>query len=148
MALIDTLTAQRQKLLLVAALGFALWQGGQLLEKLFPNDDTTHAIALVMTLAGAFQWAACSFGFIHFSRKAKPEMEALNDELTCLNRRKSYTFGYVLLMGAISLLFAVNVILAQTTFPALNADIVIHSLLIIGIVLPILYFVWLERDNG
>ncbi|MBL4871265.1 MAG: hypothetical protein JKX72_09960 [Robiginitomaculum sp.] len=148
MALIDKLIMQRQKLLLMAALGFALWQGGQLLTKIAPNDDTANAIALAMTLAGAFQWAACSFGFIHFSRKAKPEMEALNDELTCLNRRKAYTFGYVLLMGVISLLFAVNAILAQTSFPALNADIVIHSFFIIGIVLPILYFVWLERDNG
>ncbi|PHR61949.1 MAG: hypothetical protein COA43_01905 [Robiginitomaculum sp.] len=148
MALIDTLLARRQKLLLMAAFGFAMWQGGQLLAKMFPIDDTTQAIALAMTLVGAFQWAACSFGFIHYSKKAKPERDALNDELTCRNRGYAFTFGYTVLVGFIMFLFALNAILEQTTFPALNADFIIHGLMIIGIIAPTLRFVWLERDNA
>ncbi|PHR90839.1 MAG: hypothetical protein COA69_14065 [Robiginitomaculum sp.] len=148
MALIDTLIARRQKLLLIAALGFTMWQGGLLLNKMFPTDDTAHAIALAMTLTGAFQWAAFSIGFVHFSRKAKPEIEALNDELTRSNRAKSLMYGYMALLGAISLLFGLSTVLGQTRFPALNADFIIHGLLILAVVCPILCFFWLERSNA
>jgi len=142
MSLIDKLTAQRQKLLIIAAIGFFMWQGGLLLKEALPLDDTAQWFGMVMTLVGAFQWALFSIGFVHFSRKAKPELETLNDELPRANRHRSWTVGYVLLLGSIALLLGVS------QFWVLNSKLVIHGLMIIGIVLPILYFVWLERDNG
>ena len=146
MDLTEQLVIKRRRILISSAIGFALWQGGSLLRAIFPSDDTITSIAIAITFAGAFQWALFSFGYVQYLRKSKPVSESLNDELTNDNRAKSFTFGYSILFAAIAVMFAVNTALkAWTPYSALNGDIVVHSLLIIGFVCPTLYFVWLER---
>lgn len=144
MPLIETLIARRQKLLLTAAAGFFLWQGGLLLQDAFPNNNTSQAIGLVMTLAGAFQWIMFSIGLIVFQRKSKGMEAPLNDELIVDNRKKAFTLGYAVLLGFVTFFSLFNLRITTQIDPM----ILIRILMIVGIVTPILYFVWLERDNG
>lgn len=144
MPIIETLIARRQKILLTAAAGFLLWQGGLLLRDIFPNNDTFQAIGLVMTLAGAFQWVLFSIGILTFQSKTKGFEMPLNDELTTDNRKKAFTFGYAVLLGFVTFFSLFN----RRITTQIDPMIIIRTLMIVGIVAPILYFVWLERDNG
>lgn len=146
---INKLIRQRDRTLGLAALSFLLWQGAQLAQDVVLdqgwNGEPHDLIIQVTLLVGALGWAAASFLFLLYASKVSrtKTQSVIQDELFCHNQRIAIRTGFMVLIGAISLLLAADLLID------FSATIAIRSLLIIGIFTPLATFVLLGRgDDG
>ncbi|WP_417486488.1 hypothetical protein [Maricaulis sp.] len=149
MADINKLIRQRDRTLGLAALSFLLWQGAQLAQdialELGWSDAPQNLFILIPLLVGAIGWAAASVLFLLYASKVSRTrtQSVIQDELFCHNQRIAIRTGFMVLIGAISLLLAADLLID------FSATIAIRALLIIGIFTPLATFVLLGRgDDG
>lgn len=144
---INKLIRQRDRTLGLAALSFLLWQGAQLAQDVVLdqgwNGEPHDLIIQVTLLVGALGWAAASFLFLLYASKVSrtKTQSVIQDELFCHNQRIAIRTGFMVLIGAISLLLAADLLID------FSATIAIRSLLIIGIFTPLATFVLLGRGG-
>lgn len=144
---INKLIRQRDRTLGLAALSFLLWQGAQLAQDVVLdqgwNGEPHDLIIQVTLLVGALGWVAASFLFLLYASKVSrtKTQSVIQDELFCHNQRIAIRTGFMVLIGAISLLLAADLLID------FSATIAIRSLLIIGIFTPLATFVLLGRGG-
>ncbi|TMM46699.1 hypothetical protein [Qipengyuania marisflavi] len=134
MSTINQISRGRAGFLLLLGIAFAAWQltefhhvqeklSGSAFSMIGPMALTLLTLAVVALLTPIF---------------ARPRMST-EDELTRQNRRRAFTWGYCLMIGAnlIALFVASN-----TTVPAHD---LLRAMLIVGLSLPIIGFALMER---
>jgi hypothetical protein len=131
----DMLARRRQWLLVLAALGFLLWQLSRFALVLVPLD---RAPLLVASLAGFLVFAA-AFGATFFWAREARGNAALEDELTRHNRLLAMGAGFWAMLIAAALLLGVG------QFFTLSGAEAGRLVMIVGVVAPLLRFAMLER---
>ncbi|WP_323762494.1 hypothetical protein [Maricaulis sp.] len=144
---INKLIRQRDRTLGLAALSFLLWQGAQLAQDIVRDQgwsgEPQDLIIQITLLVGAVGWAVASFLFLLYASKVSrtKSQSVIQDELFCHNQRIAIRTGFMVLIGAISLLLAADLLID------FSATIAIRALLIIGIFTPLATFVLLGRGG-
>src|SRR4051812_2307221 len=98
MASTDMLARRRQWLLVLAALGFLIWQLCRLLLALAPRSVPVPAM-LVASLAGFLIFIAALGCVFLWAREARGR-PALEDEMTRHNRLRAFTTGFWAMLAA------------------------------------------------
>jgi hypothetical protein len=144
MSEIERLLTMRTNVLLFTAIAFGIWQLAWLSQDLFPDQQSlSFQIAGWTTVLGALLYAVAAFYLYRYSVAVKKAAacKVLNDELTQRNRAKTFMFGYVCLFGLIW------VLIPLTEIVEIDLKISIRASATFGVVLPILYFVYLEKKS-
>jgi hypothetical protein len=102
---LDPLLRRRARILMLAAIGFALWQGAWLLTDLADRSTTIYGAAAITTSIGALLWAGTMIAFVMLGRKVSKlrTNHTLDDELTRLNRYKAFAYGWVFTLAAVAI---------------------------------------------
>ncbi len=101
------------------------------------NLDRVRLGAYVLWLVVLLMLLITGGGYIH-GRKVR---EMLADEVTLAHRRSAYMWGYWSLMLTSAGVFVLGVL------QPLNLMEIVHTLLSVGVVVPLLRFAWLERQS-
>ena len=142
---IERLVSMRTKVLFFAAIAFGIWQFAWIAQGLFPDQQSlSFQIAGWTTVFGALLWVVATFYYYHYSVSVKKmrACKVLNDELTIKNRSKAFMFGYFCMFGATWLLIGLSDLVA------VDLKLSIRTIAAIGVILPILYFVYLEQQSA
>jgi hypothetical protein len=133
---------QRWWLMVFYVLGWLLWQ-------LFTVKPVARLAALenipvlALQITGAAVWTTAlilMFRFMAHMRKNRALAGVLNDELAVANRRRCWAIGYFALLAAL-----VPAVVASA-FQAVDALTLAQLLMMVAVSVPLLAFVWLERD--
>jgi len=143
MTRIEKLTRDRSRTIVLMALTFALWQGGDIATKLLQAETDWFLYASFATVIGAVTYAGAALGLFIFQRRVKQANagSTLNDDWARHIRGQSVQYGFVFLLVAIILMYSASL------FWDLAANVVLQSLLLIGVVGTMLAYVWLERKG-
>jgi len=144
---VERLIRRRRRLLLVSVIAFLAWQGGNLMTISHMAERITQGhgrLVDLVTVSGAAIWVVSLLFLLatggRQSRGATGDVrDALDDELTQENRRRAFLAGYWALMLAIAALQALSL---YTPISALE---VLPTLIVVGVSVPILRFVILDR---
>jgi hypothetical protein len=142
------LIRQRNRTLSLAAASFVIWQGGQLADEIIRahgwGGEPQDLAVVLSILLGAVGWAIASVLFlVYASRVGRTKTQAIiQDELFCHHQRIAFRTGYLALIASISVFLALDLLVE---FSATTA---IRSLLIIGVSVPLITFVLINRDGG
>ncbi|MDB5693664.1 MAG: hypothetical protein JWO81_2727 [Alphaproteobacteria bacterium] len=132
----EMLARRRQWLLVLAALGFLLWQLCTLVLALARKAVPVPAL-LVASLAGFLVFIAALGGVFVWAKKARGHA-ALEDEMTRHNRLAAFVAGFWGMLIAATALFAAGQFIA---FPGAEAA---RAVMMAGVVVPLLRFALLE----
>jgi len=140
---IDKLVRDRSRIVLLMALTFAVWQGGQIVAKLIPEIMGAHNIADCVGALGAVAYAISAvFLYIYHRRVKKAKLGCtLNDEWARHVKTTAFQYGFFYMIGATSLLYGASVIWQFPAQPALQ------TIVVVGVVGTIFAYVWLERKG-
>jgi hypothetical protein len=139
----ERLARQRWWLILTYTLSWFLWQFFSLEPvRAWPylRGLPVGAIALG---AGAV-WVVIMFLLFAFMARVKRDRlarGALDDELTQANRMRCWKVGYF------TLLFALIAAVVVAAFKLIDALALTQMLMMVAVSVPLLFFVWLERDT-
>jgi hypothetical protein len=132
----DMLARRRQRLLVIAAFGYLLWQ----LAWLALAIGARPGPALLAARLAGFLIFAGALGAIFVWAKAARCRAALDDEMTRHNRLRAFTAGFWAMLIAAAALFAAGQFVA---IPGAEAA---RMVMIAGVVVPLLRFALLERS--
>ena len=135
----EGLARRRNRLLILNATGFVLWQASSFGPYLAGRPGAP--LVVVIGLAAFVLWAV-SFALILRPVADARTRAALDDELTRHHQLQAFLSGYW------AMLFAAAAGLALSSFVPLPALLVLRVLVIIGVAAPLLRFVVLERRVG
>lgn len=140
---IEDLQSRRNRLLMMTALLFLLWQGGTLVAELLQPGQPLLPFMLLAATCGGIGWIVVGIATVFYGRRIASARAAgvLNDERTEDNKNRATRFAYVSMIVVIALLFAASIL---TDMPAQP---VIRAMLIVAVVAPLLSFVWYERHD-
>lgn len=142
---IEKLQRNRNRLLIVAAISFLLWQGATLGIDIAGAAQWTHPIStLVMQISliiGAVAWAGAMLMLVGYQRAVRQAgaCTVLRDELFLRHRTVAILYGFTGMVAVAALLLAVS------TFVEFSAEIAIRAVLISGVSIPLVMLVRLER---
>jgi len=140
----ERMARRRWWLILIYVAGWFVWQG--LMLKPVAVLIARQGLPVgVLSLGGFAVWAVALlliFRFMAFMRRNRVIAGMLNDELTAANRKQCWTVGYF------SLLFALAVAVVAAAFNLVDALTMAQMLTMVAVSVPLLAFVWLERDTG
>ena len=132
----DMLARRRQWLLVIAALGFLLWQ---LCRLLLAIEPALGRPALLVASLACFLIFIVALGCVFLWAKQARGRAALEDEMTQHNRLRAFAAGFW------TMLIAAAALLAAGQFVALPGAETARLVMIAGIVAPLLRFAMLER---
>ncbi len=138
---VERLARRRRRILAASAIGFLSWQGGIVASTTAVAGHATRLVDVVR-LAGFALWAGSLVAMlVAGGRTARNPgvRSALEDELTQANRRDAFQFGYWVMLIAAGALYAVSLLTPLTAATA------IPLLLVVGVTIPALRFVMLDR---
>ncbi|WP_444997613.1 hypothetical protein [Aliikangiella sp. IMCC44359] len=141
---VDRLVHSRANILFLAAFSFGLWQfcwiGKDILST---TGGTLYLVMGGASAIGGLLWVVSCYFFHRFSKQVKQAKAygALNDELTQQNRSKAFVFGYFVIFGLTWLL------IPATDFWNFEVKFAVRVIATIGIILPFIYFAYLELKN-
>jgi hypothetical protein len=142
----ETLNQNRKKMLIGFSIGFGVWWGAKTLVSLFPEMGNLPNLSVSAALIGLAGWgymAMFQIRIIKMNRKIKqnPALnQALNDELYEYIRLKSFKSAFIVLLIVQLFLLPVNIIYK------LSAESVININIFIGIIAPIISFIFFDRE--
>jgi hypothetical protein len=139
MASTDMLARRRQWLLVLAALGFLIWQLCRLVLALATRSVPAPAM-LVASLTGFLVFIAALAGVFLWAKQARGRA-ALEDEMTRHNRLQAFATGFWAMLLAAGCLFGLG------QFVALPGSEAARLVMITGVVAPLLRFAMLEREG-
>ncbi len=141
---IDKLIRSRNRITLLTAITFAIWQGGQIMTRLMNPEMAGYGFTVIANTAGALAFVAAALMTYMLQRRVKKERiaETLNDEWTEHVRAKAFQFGFSALMVSTILLYIASI---YVQLPAQSA---LQSLIVVGVVSTIFAFVWVEHKGG
>jgi len=135
---------RRWWLMLAYLISWFLWQAFMLEPvRALP---VLHGVPVVAIGLGA--WAVWMvtllllFAFMARVRRDRRLSGMLNDELSAANRRRCFSAGYF------ALLFALAAAMVVATFRWVDSLTLVQMLMMVAVSVPLLSFVWLERDTG
>jgi hypothetical protein len=135
----DGLARRRNRLVVLNATGFVLWQASSFQPHLAGPSGTQVIVAIGLA---AFALWAVSFALLLRPVADARSRAVLDDELTRHNQLQAFLAGYW------AMLFLAAAGLALTSFVPLPAVLVLRVLVIVGVAAPLLRFVVLERRVG
>lgn len=126
---------------MVAASAFLVWQV-PLMDASERLVSEANVIVTAVSLSGFLVWILVLLWLISpwrlFTRDARLR-EALNDELTQLNRKRAFIVGYVAMLVCSGALLVLSLLV-----PVKGSE-AAHLILVIGVVAPLYSFARLER---
>jgi hypothetical protein len=136
---VERLARRRRRILAASAIGFLSWQGS-----LVASSTSLAGPRLVdlVRVAGFALWAVSLVAMLATGRRAAMQpgvQSALEDELTQANRRGAFQFGYWAMLIGAAALYAVAI------FTPLSVSRTMPLLLAVGVTVPALRFVMLDR---
>jgi len=140
---VSQLEIKRRNVIIGYVVGFAAWQIPYLFHYFNFNAPTSRWIS-ILSVIGCLVWLYFNFRFIQYSRLLRKKRELarpLNDEYIQAIRLKGFAAGSWILLGSIVTLFVLSF------FVDLNAQFVLHLLLIIGVIGTLTSYLILEKDN-
>ena len=143
---IGKLIRLRNRFLALAAFSFLLWHGMQMAETLIaPDAPTALRGALIgLGLAGIFGFIASMLIFLTYARRVTSSrtQDVIQDEFFAFNQARSIRIAYIALMATIALAYVLS------EFVVLDADLLARGLMVIGVCVPPLTFIWLDSRTG
>lgn len=138
----DRMQRRRTRIMTSQGLLFLLWQGSYFTSR--PDlSEPLRRVEQVQLSAYVF-WAAALLLLLSTGGgwwRSKAVREMANDEVTRANRRSAYVWGYWgVILGCLGFYVA-------ALFEPLSLMDAIHTLLSLGVVLPMMRFVYLERRS-
>ena len=138
----ERMQRRRTRILWAQGFLFLIWQ--------FSFWTTRHELSAPfravdqLRLGAFFFWAAALLMLLSTGggllRERNSQVRAMaNDEVTRAHRRSAFTWGYWVLILSCMSLYGISL------FRPLGLVDVLHGLLSIGVIVPIMRFVWLER---
>jgi hypothetical protein len=135
----EVLARRRNRLLVVNATGFVIWQAGSFGPHLAGRPAAPLIIGI--GLVGFVLWAL-SLALLWRPVGDARSRAALDDELTRHHWLQSMLAGYWVMLGVAAAGLAV------TSLVAIPAVLVLRMLVVVGVAAPLLRFVVLERSVG
>jgi hypothetical protein len=140
----ERLARQRWWLTLTFTLSWLVWQFFSLEPvRAWPYLRGLPVAAIAL---GAWAvWVVIFFMLFAFMSRVKRERlahGALDDELTQANRMRCWKVGYF------TMLFALAAAVVVAAFKLIDALALTQMLMMVAVSVPLLFFVWLERDTG
>jgi len=137
------LARQRWWLMLTYTLSWLVWQFFSLEPvRAWPYLRGFPAVAI--SLCAWAVWVVIMFMLFAFIVRVKRDRRArgaLDDELTQANRMRCWRAGYF------TLLFGLAAAVVVAVFKLVDALTLVQILMMIAVSVPLLFFVWLERDT-
>jgi hypothetical protein len=140
----ESVARQRWWLMLFYVIGWFVWQ----LLMLRPVAELPIMKGLPVagiSLAGFVVWGVSLVLILRFMalmRRNRVLAGILNDELTVANRRRCWAAGYF------ALLFSLIPAVVAAAFQWIDALTLAQMLMMVAVSVPLLTFVWLERDSN
>ncbi|MBL4616646.1 MAG: hypothetical protein JKY46_03040 [Robiginitomaculum sp.] len=140
---IEKLIRNRGRVILLVAVTFTLWQGGQITTKLVPATNAAYAPASIIATLGAIGYALAAIMFWVYYRKVQKANATclINDDWAKHVRGLAIQYGFFYLIGAIALMYA------YVQFWTLSSDVVLQFCIMVAVVSTIFSYVWLERKG-
>lgn len=143
---IEKLQRNRNRLLVIAALSFLLWQGATLGIDIFGavqwTESTGMLVLQVGLIVGAVAWVGATLMFLLYQRAVKRAgaCTVLQDELFLRHRTVAILYGFTGMIAIAALLLAVS------TFIEFSAAIAVRAVLITGVFIPLVAMARLSRE--
>ncbi|MFT5198406.1 MAG: hypothetical protein ACI87O_001063 [Planctomycetota bacterium] len=140
---LDQLLKRRAQILIIAALGFAAWQGSLLAADLLEAGTSAFVTASIGVSLGALVFAGAMVAFQIFGRKVSKlkACSVIDDELTRQNRYKAFAYGWIYTLAVVSLGLGVETIWPGTAFISQRIA------LIVSVSVPMVAFGRMELKN-
>ena len=135
----DLAARRRNRLLILNAVGFVVWQAGMFGPHLIGRPEAPAVIAV--GLGGFLAWVVSLILLLRAPADPRTR-EVLDDELTRHNRQRAMLAGYWLM-----LVTAAGAVTVATLAPA-SALLALRAVVAIGVAAPLIRFVILERRVG
>jgi hypothetical protein len=136
---LEAIVRRRNRLLVVNAVGFAVWQLGSFGPHLVGRPDTPVVIAI--GIAGFLAWMISLALLLRPTADARTR-DVLDDELTRHHRQRAMLAGYWVM-----LVVAAGAVVVSTLAPD-SAALALRAIVAVGVAAPLLRFVALERGVG
>ncbi|MHA6288034.1 hypothetical protein [Maricaulis sp. CAU 1757] len=153
MADISNLIKRRNRTLALAAVTFLVWQGAWLVQD-FPGvaagDAAAGVISVIMAI-GALGWAISMALFLVYAGKlGQAGAQAIvEDELFHHHKRLAMIWGWAAMIAVVSLFQALDSLaVGFAAIPQVSAGLVLRSLLIVGVLTPLIVFLLHARDGA
>jgi hypothetical protein len=140
----ERLARQRWWLTLTFTLSWLVWQ----FFSLEPVQAWPYLRGLPVAAIALGAWAVwvviffMLFAFMSRVKRERLAHGALDDELTQANRMRCWKVGYF------TMLFALAAAVVVAAFKLIDALALTQMLMMVAVSVPLLFFVWLERDTG
>jgi hypothetical protein len=135
----DLAARKRNRLLILNAAGFIVWQTGMFGPHLIGRPDAPAVI--VLGLGGFLVWMASLIVLLRAPADPRTR-EILDDELTRQNRQRAMLAGYWLM-----LVTATGAVTLASLAPG-SALLALRAVVVVGVAAPLIRFVVLERRVG
>jgi hypothetical protein len=135
----DLAARKRNRLLILNAVGFVVWQAGMFGPHLIGRPEAP--VVIVVGLGGFLVWVASLIVLLRAPADARTR-EVLDDELTRHNRQRAMLAGYWLMLATAAGAMTVAALAPDSALLALRAVVVV------GVAAPLIRFVVLERRVG
>lgn len=141
MSTTENLLYKRTSMLVFAVIGFTLWQGALLVSDVssLPGEVTNPFQAMGMIVWGL---AMLRLAQLSHAMNNRDVADLLNDELTQLQRSKSFTVAYFVMTGLIAFTLTTSI------FLDLDPVIIVRGLLLAAVITPLVAFLWLDHKAG
>ncbi|GIO31340.1 MULTISPECIES: hypothetical protein [Paenibacillus] len=126
-------------------IGFAIWQLTYLIRYL--HLDTVKLITVftaIISVMGGIVWAYYLIKIVLLSFRMQKKRRfaiSLNNEYFQMIRLKSFTVGFWVILGLVGIFFTLSL------FVALNIQLVLHLMLVVGVISPLIYYLILDKDE-
>lgn len=141
---LDVLDRSRRQMLITVVATSSVWMLAQIIQSIFQNrlPQSLNAILVIAGIIGALAFVVFMLRFHRFQMKvlADPELrQRLDDERVIELRKKAIYRGWIILIIAIAIGVAV------APFIDLPGQVVLLTLMLIGVNAPIVFFLALDR---
>jgi predicted membrane protein len=135
----DSAARRRDRLLLLNAVGFVVWQAGMFGPHLIGSRNAPGVI--VVGLGGFLLWAISLVLLLRSPSDARVR-QVLDDELTQHHRHRAMLTGYWLMLAT-----AAGAMTLAAVAPT-SAVLALRAVVVVGVAAPLIRFVILERRVG
>ena len=141
MADIEKLAQNRTRVVISMTIAFVLWQGGDIVAQLSGPNGLLFLISSGTKLIGSVAYAISAFFLFLFYRRVKKANAAatLKDDWNRLTAGLAVQYGFFFLIGAASIMYAASI------FWVLSAQVVLQSLILIGVTSSLAAFTLLQH---
>lgn len=141
---VDKESRLHRRLLLVALIAFAIWDGMVILDLSPGFAPAARQVFSILSWPSALVWAVCLVCLLIWTRRVRGQPEvyaALNDEMTVRNRWRATRASMSVLMVCL----AAGVVLAG--FVHISALLALSSLIWVLVVTKLGFFLWYDRSE-